>query len=339
MQIKKTRILSGITTTGNITLGNYIGAIKNFIKLQQDNELIIFVANLHAITTPIEKQALQANIKNLIALYYACGLDPEKSTIFIQSDVLEHCQLAHILLCNTTLGELYRMTQFKDKTSKIKSENNTEFIPTGLLTYPTLMAADILLYDPNLVPVGKDQKQHIELARNIALRMNNKYDKQLFTIPNEYIGQTGAKIMDLQIPDKKMSKSNSNPKSYIALLDPIDVIEKKIKSAITDSENKVYFDTDKKPAVSNLMTIYSALTDKSIHEIENEFKDSNYGVFKNQVAQVIIQEVKIIQQKYHQIMKSGKIDELIKNGAEKARSIACKKLKFVQDTIGLNYQG
>ncbi|PQP78376.1 tryptophan--tRNA ligase [Spiroplasma sp. ChiS] len=338
MEQKKTTIVSGITATGQLTLGNYIGAIKNFIELQEDNNLIIFVANLHAITIPISKEELRNNIKNMIALYYACGLNPQKAIIFVQSDVLEVTLLAHILLCNTTIGELSRMTQFKDKSSKMKAENGTEFIPTGLLIYPTLMAADILLYDADLVPVGKDQKQHIELTRNIAERMNNRYQQNLFKIPTDFIPLIGGKIMDLQNPTKKMSKSSNDPKSFISLLDSPELIQKKIRSAVTDSEGKIAYNPDQKPGVSNLLTIYAVLKKITIEAAVKEFVQQDYGQLKEQVANAIIETLEPIQKKYHKLMKDQTIDELINLGATKAQAIANKKITKVKNVVGLNYQ-
>ncbi|AGM26379.1 tryptophanyl-tRNA synthetase [Spiroplasma syrphidicola EA-1] len=337
-QKQRPTIVSGITATGNLTLGNYIGAIKNFISLQEENNLIIFVANLHAITIPISKEDLRKNIKSMVALYYACGLDPVKSTIFIQSDVLEHTLLGHILLCNTTVGELSRMTQYKDKANKMKAENGTEFIPTGLLTYPALMAADILLYDADLVPVGIDQKQHIELTRNLAERMNNKYQTNLFKIPDGFIPPIGNKIMDLQDPTKKMSKSSNNPKSFIALLDSPAEIMKKIKSAVTDSEGKIYFDPENKPGISNLLVIYAALKNIPIEKAVAELKDYDYGEFKTIVGQTIIDTLTPLQTKYHELINSPAIDDLLTTGAQKAREIASRKMTKVNNAVGLNYK-
>ncbi|WP_338964025.1 tryptophan--tRNA ligase [Spiroplasma endosymbiont of Sarcophaga carnaria] len=338
MEGKTPTIVSGITATGQLTLGNYIGAIKNFIELQKDNNLIIFVANLHAITIPIGKEELRSNIKNMIALYYACGLDPNKAIIYVQSDVLELTQLSHILLCNTTVGELSRMTQFKDKSIKMKAENGTEFIPTGLLTYPTLMAADILLYDADLVPVGKDQKQHIELTRNIAERMNNRYQQELFKLPNDFIPPVGGKIMDLQNPTKKMSKSSNDPKSFIELLDAPDIIRKKIRSAITDSDGKIDYNPEQKPGVSNLLTIYTVLKNITIETAVKTLNNYDYGQLKEEVASTIIATLKPIQIKYHQLIKDDTIDQLIDAGAEKARYLANKKLTKIKNTVGLNYK-
>ncbi|AKX34495.1 tryptophanyl-tRNA synthetase [Spiroplasma litorale] len=333
----KKRMVSGITATGTITLGNYIGAIKNFVELQDKFEMYIFVANLHAITSPIDKLKLKNNIKSMVALYFACGLDPKKVKIFIQSEVLEHTQLGWILTCNSTLGELNRMTQFKDKSTKVKSSNGTEFIPTGLLTYPLLMAADILLYDPDFVPVGKDQKQHIELTRNIAERMNSKYG-EMFKIPGDYIAKIGSKIMDLQDPTKKMSKSSDNPKSYISLLDDLKEVEKKIKSAVTDSENIVKYDPEKKPGVSNLITIYSSIKNQTIEETESYFKDKDYGQFKNEVTKCVCDLISSIQENYNKLYDSKEVEQWLEEGANSARFIANKKLNKVMNLIGLNYK-
>ena len=244
------RFLSGIQPSGNITLGNYIGAIRNFVKLQDNKDFtdfLVFVADMHAITVPQDKTKLRANIRSLVALYLACGLDPKKVHIFIQSEVHEHAELAWVLECNGYIGELERMTQFKDKKAK-----QTEGVSLGLLTYPSLMAAYILLYDADVVPVGQDQKQHLELTRNLAERFNNKYG-ETFIIPEPFISKDGAKIMSLQDPTKKMSKSDPNPKGYVALLDDINVIKNKIKSAVTDSEGTIRYDVE----ISQVYLIYS----------------------------------------------------------------------------------
>ncbi|QGS51672.1 tryptophan--tRNA ligase [Spiroplasma tabanidicola] len=333
----KKRMVSGITTTGKITLGNYIGALKNFVELQDEYDMYIFVANLHGITTPIEKEVLRQNIKQAIALYFACGLDPNKATVFLQSDVSEHSELSWILTCNTNIGELNRMTQFKDKSSKLKSSNGTEFIPSGLLMYPVLMASDILLYDADLVPVGKDQKQHIELTRSIGERMNSKYG-QMFKIPEEYTPKVGAKILDLQDPTKKMSKSSDNPKSYIALLDNIDEVKRKIKSAVTDSENLIKFDPENKPGVSNLITIYSCLKNISIEDVEEFFKEKDYGVLKDEVSAAVVDLLTPIQNKYKEIYNSKQVEEWLEIGAKKAKEKAFKKINKVKNLVGLNYK-
>ncbi|AOG60164.1 tryptophanyl-tRNA synthetase [Spiroplasma helicoides] len=335
--MEKKRMISGITTTGKITLGNYIGALKNFVDLQDDFEMYIFVANLHGITLPIDKETLRKNIKETVALYFACGLDPTKSNIFIQSDIAEHAELAWVLTCNTTLGELQRMTQFKDKSNKVKSDNGTEFIPTGLLMYPVLMAADILLYDASFVPVGKDQKQHIELARSIAERMNNKYG-EMFKMPEEYHPKVGAKILDLQDPTKKMSKSSLNSKSYIALLDNIEEVKKKIKSAVTDSENLIKYDLENKPGVSNLITIWSSLANLAIEKIEKMCEGKDYGFLKENVTNVVVSLLEKIQSKYNEIYNSDDLEKWIESGTLNAKKAASKKLRKVYNLTGLNYK-
>ena len=330
-------IVSGITATGELTIGNYIGAISNFLELQKNNQLYIFVANLHAITGSFQPLAIARNIRNMVALYYACGLTPKHTKIFLQSDVKAHAQLAHILLCHTTIGELSRMTQFKDKNQKYKAKNGSQYIPTGILTYPCLMAADILIYDADYVPVGKDQKQHIELTRNIALRMNKKYKKDIFTLPAELTPTTGAKIMDLQNPAKKMSKSSEDSKTYIALLDDYKTITSKIKKAVTDSENKVYYDAKNKPGISNLMVIYSSFAGLSLDEVALEFSNSNYGIFKQAVIDAIWKILQPIQEKYRIIMDDdAKLNQLIHTNAAFMNKIANQKLNQVENILGLN---
>ncbi len=268
------KLVSGITATGKLTLGNYLGAIKNFIKLQHEYDSYFFVADLHALTIEISPAELRKNRKDIFALYLACGIDPEKSTIFFQSDVPEHSELYWILTNNSTIGELSRMTQFKDKSSKVKSSNGTESIPTGLFMYPILMASDILLYNADAIPVGHDQIQHVELTRDLANRINNKYNLNL-TLPNAIVPKVGAKIKSLTEPEKKMSKSDTNPKSTIYLLDDPIVAYNKIMKAVTDSENKIYI-SENKPGITNLLTIYASLNEISIQEAEIIFKEKNY---------------------------------------------------------------
>ena len=326
------RMLSGIKPTGKLTLGNYIGALSNFVKLQDQYEMIVFIANLHAITISMDSNELMQNTKDIAALYLACGLDPNKSIIFKQSDVMEHSYLGYVLACNSYMGELSRMTQFKDKTSKVKNES----IPTGLFIYPTLMAADILLYDPKYVPVGEDQKQHVELTRNIALRFNNKYG-QTFTVPQPFIPQYGAKIKSLSDPSKKMSKSEvDGDKGCIYLLDDLKVARKKIMSAVTDSDNLVKYDPENKPGISNLMTIYSCLSGRSIGSIEEEFLNGGYGNFKRAVADVVCNTLEEIQNKYHSVIDSGLLDEVLLQGASKARELAKNKIMQVEEKVGFN---
>lgn len=326
------RLISGIQPSGTITLGNYLGAIKNFVKLQdelKDTDILVFIADLHAITVSQDKQALRKNIKSLAAIYLACGLDPDRVHIFIQSEVPAHNQLGWVMECNSYIGELERMTQFKDK--KVKQVAG---VSAGLLTYPSLMAADILLYDANLVPVGVDQKQHLELTRNLAERFNTKYG-ETFIVPEPYIAKTGAKIMSLVDPSKKMSKSDENPKSYISLLDELPVIMKKIKSAVTDSDATIKYDIDNKPGISNLLTIYSCITGMSIEEIENKYADSNYAVFKNDLANIVAEEIRPIQEKYNQLINSKELDDILDQGRDYANYLANRKLSKVYNKVGL----
>jgi len=326
------RLLSGIQPTGKLTLGNYIGALQQFVKLQdelEDTELFIFIADLHAITTPQNRQELKKNIRSVAALYLACGLDPNKVNLFVQSEVPEHAQLGYVMESTAYVGEMERMTQYKDKKGK-----QTEGIRTSLLTYPALMAADILLYDADIVPIGEDQKQHLELTRNLAVRFNNAYG-QTFTIPEGYFTKTGARIMSLTEPTKKMSKSADNPKSYILLLDDLAQIRNKIKSAVTDSDGFIKFDPKKKPGISNLLTIYSALTDHSIKQLEEMYENKNYQVFKNDLAEVVADAIRPIQSKYFEIMNSTELDRILDQGAEKARHVASKKLMKVYKRLGL----
>lgn len=326
------RLISGIQPSGNITLGNYLGAIQNFLKLQNDekiDDILVFIADLHAITVPQDKTALRANIKSLAALYIACGLDPERVKIFIQSEVPAHTMLGWALECNTYIGELERMTQFKDK-----KERQVAGVSSGLLTYPTLMAADILLYDADIVPTGADQKQHLELTRNIAERFNSKYG-ETFVVPEPVIAKAGAKIMSLNEPTKKMSKSDPNPKAYIALLDDINIAKKKIKSAVTDSEGTIKFDEENKPGISNLLTIYSCITGKSISDLEIQYKDSNYTTFKEDLANVVGDLLQGIQGKYNVLLKSKELDEILDKGRDYANYLANRKIGKVFNKIGL----
>ena len=326
------RFLSGIQPSGNITLGNYLGAVKNFVRLQNREDFtdfLVFIADMHAITVPQDKEALRKNIKSLAAIYIACGLDPEKVHIFIQSEVPAHAQLGWILQCTGYIGELERMTQFKDK-----KEKQTAGVSVGLLTYPSLMAADILLYDTNLVPVGQDQKQHLELTRDLAMRFNQRYG-ETFVVPEPFVSKEGAKIMSLADPTKKMSKSDPNPKGFISLLDDINVIKKKIKSAVTDSDGVIKFDKENKPGISNLLTIASCISGESIEELEEKYKDSNYATFKEDVANLVVSEIEPIQKKYNEIINSSYIDEVLNNGRDYANYLANKKIQKVYNKVGL----
>ena len=321
------RMLTGLQPTGVITLGNYIGAIKQMVKYQDEYESFLFVADLHAITVPKEGLNLKENTKNLIALYLACGIDPKKNTIFVQSQNEYHTNLSWVLECNTYFGELSRMHQFKEK-SKGK-ENFT----AGLFTYPVLMASDIIIYDADYVPVGVDQKQHVEIARDVAQRFNNKYG-DTFVVPEPVISTTGTKIMDLLDPTKKMSKSSENQNGVIRLLDEPETIRKKIMRATTDSEMEVRYDEENKPGISNLINIYASLTGKEIKEIEEEFAGSNYGTFKKAVADVVVSEIEKIQERYNKYLNGNEIDEILRNGANKTRLYAKAKYEAVKNKIG-----
>lgn len=322
------RMLSGIKPTGRLTLGNYIGAIRNFVAYQNDYEMFVFIANMHAITVAQDKNELKQNTKDLIALYLACGLDPAKVTIFLQSDVHEHAELGWIMTCNSYMGELQRMTQYKDKTAKGETG-----ITAGLFTYPSLMAADILLYDADYVPVGIDQKQHVELTRNLAERFNNRYG-DTFTVPEPLVSEVGAKIYSLQDPTKKMSKSDENPKGCIDLLDEPAVARKKIMSAVTDSIGIVQYDPQNQPGVSNLLTILSSLSGESIDSIVARYEGRGYGEFKKEVGEAVFNFLSELQAKYKEIMSSGILEQVITEGNEKARSFARKKLMKVKKKVG-----
>ncbi|MBC1499297.1 tryptophan--tRNA ligase [Listeria weihenstephanensis] len=326
----KQTIFSGIQPSGDLTLGNYIGALKQFGQFQEEYECFYCIVDEHAITVPQDRLELRQRIRNLAALYLAVGLDPEKSTLFIQSEVPAHAQAAWILQCNVYIGELERMTQFKDKST------GKAGVSAGLLTYPPLMAADILLYQTDLVPVGDDQKQHIELTRDLAERFNKKNaDTDVFVVPDIYVAKQGARVMSLQDPTRKMSKSDDNKKNAIFLLDPPNVITKKIKSAMTDSSGIVQFDKENKPGVSNLLTIYSAITGESIKELEAKYEGKGYGDFKSDLAEVVVNELAPIQERYEHFLKSPELDDILDKGAEKAARVANKTLKKMENTIGL----
>lgn len=322
-------MLSGIKPTGQLTLGNYIGALRNFVKYQDDYEMIVFIANLHCITEYQEPEQLKKNLTDAVALYLACGLDPEKATIFLQTDVHEHAELGYIMACNTYLGELNRMTQFKDKTAK--GEKN---LTAGLYTYPCLMAADILLYNADYVPVGEDQKQHVELTRDLAIRFNNKYSKT-FTVPEPLVAKVGARIMSLQDPSKKMSKSDETNKGCIYLLDDLKVARKKIMSAVTDSVGVIQLDKENQPGLYNLIEIASSLTNRSMEDIVLEFHDQGYGKLKGYVADVVCAELEKIQTRYNEILASHTLEKVLEEGAKKAEKIAHVTLVDVKKQVGL----
>ncbi len=322
------RLLTGLKPSGELTLGSLIGGISQSVENQNKFDSFMFVPDLHAITVNQDPKELKERIKKNVALYLACGIDPDKNTIYIQSENLYHANLSWILECNTYMGEASRMTQYKDKSSK--GEN----VSVGLFTYPILMAADILLYDANYVPTGIDQKQHVELARDIAMRFNNKYGKT-FVIPEPLIPPVGAKIMDLQHPTKKMSKSSEDVKGIILLLDSEADIRKKIMAAVTDSDNKIYYDIENKPGISNLLTIYSALSKQPIKEVEKKFQDYNYGNFKKEVADLVVDTLMTIQKKYQTIINSGIVDEVLDKGRDKVNKLAAQKYHEVLKKVGL----
>lgn len=321
-------IFSGIQPSGMITIGNYIGALKQFVALQNEYNCYFCIVDQHAITVPQDPKTLQKNIRSLAALYLAVGLDPNKATLFIQSEVPAHAQAAWMLQCISYIGELERMTQFKDKSA------GKEAVSAGLLTYPPLMAADILLYSADLVPVGDDQKQHIELTRDLAERFNKKYN-DIFTIPEIHLPKVGARIMSLQEPTKKMSKSDPNQKGFISMLDEPKQIEKKIKSAVTDSDGVVKFDKENKPGVSNLMSIYSIFGNISIEDLEKKYEGKGYGVFKTDLAEVIINALQPIQDRYKELIDSDELDNILDEGAEKAALVANKMLRKMEKAMGL----
>lgn len=328
--MSKKIILSGIQSTGKLTLGNYLGAINNWVQMQEEYDCYYMIANLHSLTVRNDPETLRNNTLKVLAMYVAAGLDPEKNTIFIQSQVKEHAELGWILDCYTYMGELSRMTQFKDKAAK-----HADNINAGLFTYPALMAADILLYQANLVPVGQDQQQHLEITRDIAERFNKLYGKT-FTIPEGYYGKASAKIMGLQDPTAKMSKSATNPNDVILLEDEPDVIIKKFKKAVTDSENKVRFDPENKPGVSNLMQIYSSITGLKMEEIEKEFENSGYGDFKTKVAETVVVKLEPIQRKYKELLENKEyLEKIYTEGANRARKLASKTLDEVKERIGI----
>ena len=325
-ETKKT-VLSFVQASGTPTLGNYLGAFKNWHDMAAENDCIFGVADLHAITVRSEPKDLRRRSVEMYAMLLALGLDPEKNIVFLQSHVPEHSQLAWVLNCYTQFGEASRMTQFKDK-----SQRHADNVNVGLFTYPILMAADILLYGADQVPVGDDQKQHLELARDIAERFNGIYG-EVFRVPSPYIGKKAAKIMSLQEPEKKMSKSDPNQKSFISLTDPTDLMVKKIKSAVTDSEARVYY-SDAKPGVSNLMTIYSCCTGKDFAAIEAEFDGKGYGDFKAAVAEAVAEELRPLREEYERILSDkAYVEKCAAEGAQKAEYLARRTLRKVRKKV------
>lgn len=326
---EKKIIFSGAQPSGKMTLGNYLGAIQNWTKLQDEYDCFYSVVDLHAITVPQEAKNLRANTMQLLAQYLACGLDPEKNTIFIQSHVSAHAELMWILNTMTYMGELSRMTQFKDKSQKSEANLNA-----GLFTYPVLMAADILLYQTNLVPVGEDQKQHLELARDLAARFNNRYSPT-FEIPEGYIPKEVGRVMSLQEPTKKMSKSDSNENAFILLADDPDTIRRKIKRSVTDSEGVVRY-CDEQPGIKNLIDIYTQLGNKTIDEVVSMYEGKGYGEFKADVAEVIVEALSPIREKYLELLKDKEyLEKVYAMGAAKAEKQARKTLRKVYKKVGL----
>lgn len=322
------RVFSGVQPTGNIHLGNYLGALKQFVELQEDHECIYCIVDMHAITVPQEPKVLKEHILDVAALYLAVGLDPEKSIVFVQSDVPGHAELSWILTCSSYTGELSRMTQFKDKSK------NKESAPSGLFMYPVLMSADILLYDTDVVPVGNDQKQHIELCRDLAGRVNGKYPGT-FVMPDGRFLKEGARIMALDDPTKKMSKSAENIHSRISLLDEPSKIKKSIMKATTDSEGVIRFDIENKPGISNLLNIYSSLSGISVSDLERQYEGKGYGDFKKDLVEVTVDALAPIRQRYDEIRNSQQLISILKDGAEKADAIAQKTMRRVKENFGL----
>ena len=322
------RILTGIKPTGQLTLGNYIGVLKHLPKEVDRGECFYFIADLHALTLPIDPEVLRQNSIDLACFYMAAGLDTSKVTLFLQSSVSAHAEMNAIMQNYLYMGELSRMTQFKDKSSKMKESA----IGLGLFAYPVLMASDIILYDASIVPVGEDQKQHVELTRDLVNRFNNRYG-DILTMPKPEMRKVGARIMSLSDPTKKMSKSD--PKGDIFLKDDLAVVRKKIMSAVTDSGSEVKYDVENKPGISNLLTIYASLKDISIEEAEKEFVGYRYGDFKKAVADVVVNELEAFQKKYREILESKAYEKVLLEGAKKANEVANKTLNRVKKAVGL----
>ncbi|PZD94380.1 tryptophan--tRNA ligase [Paenibacillus sambharensis] len=321
------RVLSGIQPSGQLTLGNYIGAMQNFVRLQDTYQCFFMIVDLHAITVPQEPEALREQTEAVASLFIAAGIDPAKAAVFVQSHVRSHVELSWLMTTMTYMGELERMTQFKDKSA------GKDSIGAGLFAYPALMAADILIYNADLVPVGDDQKQHLELTRDLAGRFNSRFG-DYFTTPEPYIPKVGARIMSLDDASKKMSKSNPNPGSYIALLDPPDVIRKKLSRAVTDSGREVKFNPAEKPEISNLMSIYSHCSGLSLEEIEARYEGQGYGGFKKDLAEQVVSVLEPLQARYNEIRQSGEIHRILADGADRASAIADKTVRDVKEKMG-----
>lgn len=326
---KKKVILSGIQPTGVFTLGNYIGAVKNWGKMQDEYDCAYFIADLHSLTIRQDPAALRKQSLDAFALLLACGIDPEKSLVFIQSHVPAHSELSWVLSCYTQFGELSRMTQFKDKSAR-----HADNVNAGLFTYPALMAADILLYQADMVPVGHDQKQHLEFTRDVATRFNNLYGST-FKIPEAYIPKAGARVMSLQEPTKKMSKSDENPNAFITILDEPNVIINKFKRAVTDSEKEVCF-REGKDGINNLMTIYSVITGRTLEQIEQEFEGKGYGDFKLAVGEAVSEELREVRENFKRLSADkAYLEQVYQVGAQKAAAISARTLAKVKKKVGL----
>ncbi len=330
MMKSKPVIFSGIQPSGNLTIGGYLGALRNWVKLQHEFDSLYCIVDLHAITVRQDAKTFAERCLSFMALYLAAGIDPEVSTVFLQSTVPEYTELAWLLNCHTYMGELGRMTQFKAKTAG-KTDKN---IGVGLFDYPVLMASDILLYGSDLVPVGADQKQHLELTRDLAIRMNHYYG-DIFTVPEPYIPKVGARVMSLQNPNDKMSKSDPNANNYISLIDPPDVISKKIKKAVMDSIQGITYDPDNRPGVANLLTMYGALTDEDPAAVAERYADKGNAALKNDLAEVIISKLEPFQSKYHDLMNDHNyLRELLIQGKERASARAVPRLRTIRTAMG-----
>ncbi|WP_018131701.1 tryptophan--tRNA ligase [Effusibacillus pohliae] len=322
------RVLSGVQPTGDVTIGNYLGAIKRFVELQETTEPFFMIANLHSWTVSQEPAVLREKTLDVAALYLAVGLDPKRSTIFVQSDVPEHSELAWLLQCMAYFGELGRMVQFKEKSE------GKQNVSVGLYTYPVLQAADILLYQADAVPVGEDQKQHLELTRDLAERFNKRFG-DTFKVPEPLISEFGARIMGLDDPTKKMSKSAPSPYNRITMSDTPDEIRSKIMKAVTDAENEIRYDPENKPGISNLLTIYSLFSGESVEQLVERFRGQGYGTLKKSLVEVVVSHLAPIQERHRQLRQSGAVLDILKQGAERARAEAAKTLQDVKEKMGL----
>ncbi|MGI6643781.1 MAG: tryptophan--tRNA ligase [Bacillota bacterium] len=322
------RVFSGVQPTGSLTLGNYLGAIKHFVEIQNEYDCFYSVVDLHALTVPQDPGELRAHVLDVAAYMLASGLDPAKITLFVQSDVSCHTELGWIIECTVSFGELSRMTQFKEKSE------GKEFISGGLFTYPALMASDILLYDSDYVPVGEDQKQHVELCRDAAERFNSRYGPT-FQVPEPLIAESGARIKSLQDPSRKMSKSDQDPLGFISLGDPKDVIVRKIRRAVTDSGREIIYDPDEKPAIANLMTIYANCANKSLAEVQAMYEGKGYAEFKRDLAQVVVETLEPIQNRHKELAGSQELKDILTAGARKANQVAAATLKRAKERLGL----